>query len=265
MKQYFSLFRIRFINGLQYRAAALAGLATQLTWGIMSILAFAAFYRASPENFSMKFQDLVSYIWLQQAFLPILSPWPSGINAIESIVTGNISYDLARPLDIYNRWFFETMSDRISKAMLRSIPVLIIAFILPYPFKMALSANLSQFVMFCISMPISLLVVTAYCQIIYISTFYTMSKRNDAFAILADFFAGAYIPIPFFPDSIKKIVELLPFAGMQNMPLRIYSGDISGFNALFGIALQIFWFFVILVFGRLLMRCSLKRVITQGG
>ena len=35
-------FKIRFINGLQYRAAAYAGVATQFAWGAMTILMFSA-------------------------------------------------------------------------------------------------------------------------------------------------------------------------------------------------------------------------------
>jgi len=57
----------------------------------------------------------------------------------------------------------------------------------------------------------------------------------------------------------------MPFAAMQNMPLRIYSGNISGTDALTGIALQIFWLAVLLLIGRLMMNRALKRVIVQGG
>ena len=64
MKKYVSFFRIRFVNALQYRAAALAGMVTQFFWGGMLLLMFAAFYHSAPENFPMGFQELSSYIWL---------------------------------------------------------------------------------------------------------------------------------------------------------------------------------------------------------
>ena len=107
--------------------------------------------------------------------------------------------------------------------------------------------------------------VTAYCLIDYMSAFYTMSRYNVIFVILADFLAGGYVPIPFFPEPFRKIAELLPFAAMQNMPLRIYSGDIAGMDAVRGIGLQLFWVAAMLIFGKLFMRRSLKRVVTQGG
>lgn len=50
MKKYLSFFRIRFINGLQYRAAAYAGVATQFAWGTLELLAFAAFYPRRPSR-----------------------------------------------------------------------------------------------------------------------------------------------------------------------------------------------------------------------
>ena len=262
---YITLFKIRFINGLQYRIAAWAGLATQFAWGFMEILAFSAFYRSNPAVFPMEFEHLVSYVWIQQAFLALLAPWGGGVNAVETIVSGNIAYDLVRPIDIYNRWFFETAADRMSRAALRCAPILIVAFMLPPPFRMTLPSDLRQLALFIVSAPLGMCVVTTYWLLDSISAFYTMSRQNALFVILADFLAGGYIPIPFFPEPFRKIAEFLPFAAMQNMPLRIYSGDISGIDAVRGIGLQLFWFTVMLILGKLLMKRSLKRVIMQGG
>lgn len=265
MKKYLALFRIRFINGLQYRVAALAGLSTQFAWGFMEILAFSAFYRANPAAFPMEFSHLVSYVWIQQAFLMLLAPWNSGSsNAVESIVSGNIAYDLARPMDIYDRWFFETIADRISKTALRCVPVLFVALILPPPFRMT-APSLFQFSLFLISLALNLCVVTTFNILDHTSTFYSMSRYNAIFVITAEFFSGAYVPLPFFPEPVRKVVELTPFAAMQNMPLRIYSGDIAGTNAVKSIFLQMLWFAVLLFAGKMLMRKSLKHIISQGG
>ncbi|MDR1687560.1 MAG: ABC-2 family transporter protein [Clostridiales bacterium] len=265
MKQYLSLFRIRFINGLQYRTAALAGLSTQFAWGFMEILAFSAFYRANPDAFPMEFAHLVSYVWIQEAFLALFMPYGVGGNIVETIVSGNISYDLARPMDLYSRWFFETIAERLSRTVLRCAPILLVAFILPPPFGMSLPSNFSQFLMFLVSVPTAAFAVTAYCLLDYMSAFYTMNRYNVIFVILADFLGGGYIPIPFFPEPFRKFAELLPFAAMQNMPLRIFSGDITGTDALRGIGLQVFWVAVMIICGKMLMKHSLKRVVTQGG
>ena len=47
---------MRFLMGLQYRAAAAAGVVTQFTWGFMELLVFRAFYQADASAFPMSFE-----------------------------------------------------------------------------------------------------------------------------------------------------------------------------------------------------------------
>ena len=63
IRKYLSFFRIRFTAGFQYRAAALAGIATQFFWGLMEIRMFMAFYRTDPAAFPMGIDAVASYVW----------------------------------------------------------------------------------------------------------------------------------------------------------------------------------------------------------
>lgn len=267
MITYLALFRIRFTNSLQYRAAAIAGLTTQFAWGFMEILAFLAFYRANSAAFPMEFSHTVSYIWLQQAFLALFMVWFFEREIFDAISSGAIAYELVRPLDLYNRWFCQSVANRLSRAVLRCLPILVVAFIVPEPLRMSPPPSLLQFLLFLISMMLGLGVVVAFSMLIYITTFFTLSSTGVRIlaAILADFMAGGIIPLPFFPNGFRTIAELLPFAAMQNMPLRIYSGNISGSNALSGIMLQIFWLVVLVGIGKIMKRFALKKVVVQGG
>ena len=266
-KPYLALFRIRFTNTLQYRAAAFAGLTTQLAWGFMYVLAFAAFYRANPYAFPMTFQQTVSYIWLQQAFVALFFVWFYDNSIIESVESGSIAYELVRPMDLYSRWFYITAANRISRALLRCAPLLAVAFILPYPYRLILTTDLAHFGLFLLSMVLSLGVVLSFAMLIYISAFHTINSLGTRIiaGVAADFLSGGYIPLPFFPDSVRFFVELLPFGSMQNMPLLIFNGHIYGTAAFRGIGLQMFWFITLLVIGRFWMGRALKRVVTQGG
>lgn len=267
MKAYKSLFRIRFSNALQYRAAALAGLTTQFAFGFMYILMFSAFYRTNPNAFPMEFSHLVSYVWVQQAFLALFMVWMWDSEVFEAIESGSIAYELVRPVDLYYRWFCQTCANRIARALLRCAPVLVVAFLLPEPFRMTLPPDITQFLVFILSMVLSLGVVAAFSMLIFTSAFYTISSVGTRFMlfIISDFLAGAIIPLPFFPETIRRVAELLPFAAMQNMPLRIYSGDIAGSDMYYGILLQVFWLAALFIIGRYAMNRVLKRVIVQGG
>jgi ABC-2 type transport system permease protein len=267
MKAYLAVFRLRFAHSIQYRAAAIAGVVTQFAWGFMELLAFSAFYRVNPDAFPMTFQQTVNYIWIQQAFLALFMTWFYEYEILETVTSGAIAYEMVRPLDLYGRWFSQSAGTRLAKCLLRFPLVLLVAFCIPGPLRMTLPPDYAQFLLFLLSSGLALGVVVAFSMLVYISAFYTLSASGMRIiaAVTVDFLAGAVIPLPFFPDTLRTVVELTPFAAMQNMPLRIYSGNIAGMDALYGIALQIFWLIVLVVLGRAWMRCALKRVIVQGG
>jgi len=266
-KPYRALFRIRFANSLQYRAAAIAGLTTQFVWGFMYILAFAAFYESNPAAFPMTLQATVAYIWVQQAFLAMFFIWFYDNSIFESIESGHISYEMVRPMDIYSRWYVQTTANRMSRAVLRCVPILAVAFILPHPFRLVLPDNPAQLTLFFISMFLSMAVVVSFSMLIYISAFHTVNSLGTRIVagVAGDFLAGGYIPIPFFPETFRFVVELSPFGAMQNMPLLIFNGHLSGAALVRGMVLQMFWLIALVALGRVLMRRALSRVVVQGG
>ncbi|HBG00313.1 MAG TPA: ABC transporter permease [Firmicutes bacterium] len=267
MRGYLALFRVRFTTSLQYRAAALGGIATQFAWGFMEILAFLAFYQVNSAAFPMEFSQVVTYIWMQQAFLALFMVWFYENEILTAIQTGAIAYELTRPLDLYNLWFCSSVANRLAKALLRSMPILVVAFLVPPPLRMSLPPNGTHLVLFLISTILALGVVVAFNMLVYISTFYTLSPLGGRIiaAMLADFLAGSILPLPFFPAGFRVVAELLPFAAMQNMPLRIYSGHMNATAAVQGIWLQLFWLVTLVGLGKISMKYALQKVVVQGG
>lgn len=267
MRKYLSFFKIRFIAGLQYRAAAWAGIATQFAWGGMTILMFGAFYQNDATSFPMTFSELSSYIWMQQAFLAMFMAWFFDGDIFDSITSGNIAYELCRPCDLYTMWFTKNMAIRMSKMMLRCLPILVVAAFLPHPYGVTLPPDLMSGALFLLSVILGFLVLVSFSMLIYISAFYTLSPMG--IRILAtsviEFFAGAVIPLPFFPEALQPIMYALPFASMQNTPFMIYVGHISGAEAIKSILLQLVWLVALVIIGRITMNRALKKVVVQGG
>ncbi len=267
MKKYISFFRIRFSMGLQYRTAALAGIVTQFAWGFMEIMIFKAFYEADAAAFPMTLSATASYIWLQQAFLAFFAAWMMENEIFDSVVNGNIAYELCRPIRIYNMWFSRSLANRISRAVLRCFPILFVAVFVPAPYGMAAPASMAHFVIFLITLILGLLVTIAFCMLVYGLTFFTISPQGlrMVFVSMVEFFAGAVIPIPFFPEKMQRILEILPFASMQNVALRIYSGSMTAQQMQKTILIQIFWLVALVLMGSSLCRFAEKKVTVQGG
>lgn len=267
MIKYSSFFALRFSMGLQYRAAALAGVATQFAWGFMEIMVYIAFYHTGADSFPMTMQATASYIWLQQSFLMLFMSWLVESEIMDAIQNGGVAYELCRPIDLYDMWFSRTMANRFSAAVLRCLPILVVAFLVPAPYGLVLPANVGTFILFLISMCLAFLVTVALCMLVYVLTFFTLSPKGlQIFSVtVIDFLSGGVIPIPFFPDGIRKVLELLPFGSMQNIPFRVYSGDIDGGEWLKAATIQAFWFLVITAVGKILCRVAIRRVRVQGG
>lgn len=267
MRKYLSFFRLRFSMGLQYRTAALAGIVTQFVWGVMELLVFRAFYEAEPGAFPMTLTATTSYIWLQQAFLAFFAVWFLENEIFDAIMNGNIAYELCRPINIYTMWFSRSVANRLSRAVLRCFPILIVAVLLPKPYGLCKPAGLVYFLLFLLTLILGLMVTVAFCMLIYALTFFTISPSGlrMLFASAVEFFSGAVIPLPFFPRKIQMMMELLPFAAMQNVALRIYSGSMSENEMIKAIGLQVFWLIVLVAGGKKLCSIAQTRVSVQGG
>ncbi len=267
MKKYLSLFRLRFITGMQYRTAAIAGIVTQFVWGGMEIMIFRAFYKADVGAFPMSFSATSSYIWLQQAFLAFYMAWMMENEIFDMILSGNVVYELCRPIDIYNLWFFRSMAKRMSMAVLRCFPILFVAVFLPKPYGITMPAGMGNFALFIITMFLGLAVAVSLCMMVYMLTFFTISSMGlrMLFISASEFFAGAVIPLPFFPERLQKIMEILPFASMQNVPFRIYSGSMSVDEMRNAVILQVFWLVVVTAAGKMLCKKAERHIVVQGG
>jgi len=258
---------MRFIAGLQYRAAAWAGIATQFTFGFMFLMIFQAFYRSSGTEPPMEWSQLVAYEWLQQSFLAVIMLWWQDNDLLSSITDGNAAYELCRPYDLYSFWCARLAAMRLSSVALKFSPILIVSFFLPQTFRMTLPPNVASFVLFMLAMTLSLLLVIALSMLIYILTFVTLSSMGSRLIIgvWADFMMGAIIPVPLRPEWLQKIVYCFPFRYIQDLPFRLYSGHISGIDALAQIGIHVAWIAGLVRLGRRAFGRVMSRVVIQGG
>ena len=74
LRPFWAVVSARYRTLLQYRAAAFAGVVTQLFWGAIRLMILAAFYAAATGPQPMNMAEIVAYIWLGQALLGML-PW----------------------------------------------------------------------------------------------------------------------------------------------------------------------------------------------
>ena len=67
------------------------------------------------------------------------------------------------------------------------------------------------------------------------------------------------------PDGFRRFAELTPFASMQNVPLRIFNGNITLPEIPGVMGLQVFWIAALISAGYLLTKRGLRRAVILGG
>ena len=266
-RKYLSFFRIRFSAGLQYRAAAIAGIATQFAWGTLEILMFEAFWRTDPSSFPMERSALYTYIWLQQGLLSMFMLWIYDNEIFTSISSGGVALELCRPADIYTMWFVRNCSMRLSRVILRCFPIFIVAALLPEPFAFRLPREPKILILSAFSLIIGFIVLISISMLVYISAFYTIDSRGTRLvaATIGEFCAGGIIPLPFLPEKVQNIIGLLPFAATQSTPFLIFGGSLDTTESLRALGIQLFWAVTLVFAGKIWMRSAMKRVALQGG
>ncbi|MBQ7775792.1 MAG: ABC transporter permease [Lachnospiraceae bacterium] len=267
MRKYYLFFRLRFATGIQYRMATITALTTQLVWGLMECLAYKAIAEAYGGNMPMNYASVVSYIWLKEAMLALFNTWAADNDIFGMIMNGDVSYELCRPTSVYFMWFARMVGGRVSEAMLRCVPVLACAFLMPQPYRMSLPVSIEAFGLFILTMILGLGVTIAFCMLVYMLCFFTISPQGWRMVLVGavDFLSGNIIPLPFFPEKYLRLAEMLPFAYMQNVPFRIYCGDLAGDDVLIAVLKQMIWLVMLILSGTLVWKRVEYKIVIQGG
>jgi ABC-2 type transport system permease protein len=256
---------------LQYRAAAIAGIWTQFFFGIVLIMIYEAFIRASRSPSPMSLTQIVSYVWLGQALLGML-PWNADAEVRAMVRSGAVAYELCRPIDLYSLWYMRAIALRSAPTMLRAVPMVLIASLgLPLiglsEWQLRPPPTFASAVAFAGALVGALLLGCALTALINISLMWTIS--GDGFVMLmtaaVSFLSGMIIPLPMFPDWARTLVEWSPFAGLVDLPFRVYTGHIAPADVPLVLFRQMIWTGMIVLLGRWLLARGMRAIAVQGG
>ncbi len=271
LRPYLAAFRARFQLMLQYRAAALAGFATQCWWGVLRIMIFAAFYGVHAAAAPISLADAITYVWLGQALLALL-PWVADPEIGQAVRSGGIGYDRLRPLDAYSYWYARTLGWMLARAAPRAaLMALAAGLVLPLAGLGAWAwqppPSLAAALLFVPAFALMTALGAAIVMLANIIVAASLNERgvNAVLTPLLIVFSGTLLPLDFFPDALRPFLHVQPFAGLVDIPFRIYFADLAGGAALQGLALQAGWTVVLIGLGRLAIDRTMRRLEMQGG
>jgi ABC-2 type transport system permease protein len=272
LRPYLAIVGVRFRMLLQYRAAAIAGMWTQVVFGLVLIMTYEAFYRSAPAAARpMTFPQLASYVWLGQALLAML-PWNADAEVRAMVRSGAVAYELCRPIDLYGLWYARAVAQRTAPTILRAAPMAVFATIgLPLlglgEWRLVPPASLAAGAGFAAALACALALGCAISTLVNITLLWTVAA--DGILMLSttgvSLLSGMLVPLPLFPAWSQEALRWLPFAGLVDLPFRIYTGHIALDGLALVLARQLGWTIALVALGRWLLGRGMRRVVVQGG
>lgn len=269
MKAYFSILRQQMIGQMQYRAGFWAGMSTHIFWGVARAAILVAFYVYGQGEAGITMQQAVSMVWLQQLAGVLVPGWNTNADAAlyNQLRTGDVAYELLRPLDAYTHWYVRSIAGRIGTFLLELVPILGIGLLVPEPW--GLGAPVSPLhALACLITLLSGLFTS--CAMILLSYAMVLDVRvGDApsrmAVTVAQILSGLYLPLQLWPEGMQTFLYYQPFAGMLDLPVRLYVGAQPLSRAGEIVLLQAFWTAVFVLAGRAWIGRSFKKLVIQGG
>lgn len=273
-RPYVAAFASRFLQMLQYRTAALAGFATQCWWGGIKVMVFAAFYGGTAiagAGSPMSLEQAITYTWLAQGLL-VLLPWLGDPEVAQAVRTGAVAYDRLRPVDAYALWFARSAGWIAARLLPRvALMAAFAAVALPLAGLGAWAwqppTGVAAGVAFLVSVVLALLLSTAMVMLLNVAMTAALNERgiNAVATPVVIVFSGNVLPLALLPDAWQGALLVQPLAGLMDIPARLYFGQLAGWNALGGLALQCVWIVVCVTAGRFAMQRTMRSLQVQGG
>ncbi|MFT7773780.1 ABC transporter permease [Roseateles sp.] len=267
LRPYGAAFRARWLAMLQYRSAALAGFVTQCWWGGIKVMVLAAFYAGAPHAGAMPLSQAISYTWTAQGLLTLL-PWAGDPEVAQAVRSGAVAYDRLRPLDTYALWYARSAGWLAARVLPRlALMAGFAALLLPLcgasPWAWQAPATAGAALAFLLSALLAWALATAMVMLLNIATLAALDARgiNALATPVVIVLSGNLLPLALLPDGWQAALLLQPLAGLLDIPLRLYFGQVGTW----ALGLQLGWLVLLVVLGRLLLAHSFRALDVQGG
>jgi ABC-2 type transport system permease protein len=260
---YFYIATKSFQKNLAYRAANLAGIATNTFFAAVYVSIYTALLQGQGEVGGLDTRDAVTYVVITQSLLMAMSAFGNR-ELSDAIVKGQIASDLSRPVDFYFYWAAIDLGRAVYYLIFRGIPTFVIGILL---FHARLPADGRTWLWFFVCIAAGMLVSFTFRFIINSLAFWTTDARgiNYLANTVILFFAGFIVPLNFFPPWLARAAALLPFRALANTPVNVYLGNLLGPEIAKALMFETAWLVALFLAGRFVLSRVVRRLTVGGG
>lgn len=259
MSLYWHIFRFRALRFLAYPTEMLATIVKRILEITFFVFLWTLVLKSSSATVTV--QSLISYFLIASGIGEIvMAKWGgTGKFLADSVRQGKLSNYLIKPVSIIPNLFFSELGTNIPKRILALIFIIVGVALNP---PQTLTAVFLFMVFFVASFVIALCyVILLGCMYFYVPE---ASGIKNSIEHMARILSGAAVPLTFFPESMFKVVKLLPFQTMIYAPTNALSTNSISTEVLGQIVVSYFWLVVFVAFAWFVWRQSIKHYEAAG-
>ncbi len=263
MQKYFAIIKAGFDQQLTYRMAMIAGLVTNIFFGILRISVMVALYGDKTMVNGMSLDKALSFICLSQGLISFMELFGS-YELMRSVYDGSITNELIHPYSLFNFYLFKEIGKSMVNLLGRSILLFVLLSLL---FAIFIPSQLITWLFFVISILIGWFISYCWRFLVNLAAFWSPDARGWGRLLfgLSQLCCGFFIPLRLLPDWFSKIVNYTPFPAMLNIPMEIFLQITPNQEIPMQILSQVLWAGVLFLLVQIVYSLGYKRLIILGG
>ena len=263
MEAYFFIIKIRIQSALAYRFNVISTILIQCLYMFAMACFWKAAYGGTGAVSGVGEEDMITYTIISVIMGNLLT---MGVERrIESSVrTGSVALDMLKPVSIYGIYLAEDLGDMMVAFFQIAVPLLILGTVM---FGFPAPASAGHLILFLVSFSIGYLINWMLAALLGMCAFkvISMGPVRNVKGFIMKLLSGSVIPLWFFPEGLRAVLEVLPFVNIYQLPLGIYIGRYTYEEMLQRIVIQLFWCVALWLIFITVQKKAAASVLIQGG
>jgi ABC-2 type transport system permease protein len=263
LRSYLAILRGSFMVGVIYRFGFFFTILGNIVYMAVAYFLLKSIYAHSVTQRGMTFHETFLYVALGSAIFILLKTYADWYISFE-IREGIIAIYLTKPVDYQLYTLSISLGGVLMNLAAMTLPTL---FMLLFVFRVPIQSGPGLWA-FPLSGILAFLISFNFDYFIGVLGFYSestwgMSITKEVFITVL---SGALIPIPFFPETLQKVLLVLPFQAIYNAPLMMITRPNQSWNAILAVlGVQLFWAIAMFILTRLFYNQAIKVLRVAGG
>jgi ABC-2 type transport system permease protein len=209
IRLFWKVARRSFARQLTYRHAAIAGLLSNLFFGILRMSVLFALLRGRGLVARFSASDAVTYTGITQALIMVMSLF-GWFELMNTVYRGEVGSDLLRQYNYFGFWLAGDAGRAAAQFLMRALPILVL-----YGLKLPHSGVAGLLVL--LSTLLGWFVSFSFRFLINLTAFWSpnaLGMGRLAFTVLM-FASGFVLPLTLFPAWVQTLCAFTPFPSMM--------------------------------------------------